>query len=285
MRTWAHWTAKTVMLTVTFAAAGAGVSGVALAGTGAGGSTSGNGSVLGGNQARIPVSIPANVCGNAGALLGLALAGCQGGASVQAAQIGSGSTSGDGSVGGGNQVAAPVTGPVDVCGNAAAVLGDSAAGCEGMAAARTGGSPARPGESTASGSGGVSDPAIDAVTRTSGARGDSRGRGGREVTPHQGTATAQSPAYQGAERGLAVLGAPPVPTGTPDLTDLAAPSAAGGVPAGSTAVRNAMPASSLAADTASGMGSASFYSLAIGALMAGAVALKMAGRRIRGRKA
>jgi hypothetical protein len=33
------------------------------------------------------------------------------------------------------------------------------------------------------------------------------------------------------------------------------------------------------------MGSASFYCLAIGALMAGAVALKMAGRRIRGRKA
>jgi ChpA-C len=283
MRTWAHWTAKTVMLTAAFAAASAGVSGVALAGTGAGGSTSGDGSVLGGNQALIPVSIPANVCGNAAALLGLALAGCQGGASVRAAQIGSGSASGNGSVGGGNQVAAPVTGPVDVCGNVAAVLGDSAAGCEGTAAARTGGSPARPEES--SGSGGVSDPAIGAVTRTSGARGGSRGRGGRTATPHQGTAMAQSPAYQGAERGLAVLGAPPVPTGTPDLTDLAAPSAAGGLPAGSTAVRNAMPASALAADTAPGMGSASFYSLAIGALMAGAVALKMAGRRIRGRKA
>ncbi len=283
MRTWAHWTAKTVMLTVTFAAAGAGVSGVALAGTGA--STSGNGSVLGGNQARVPVSIPANVCGNAGALLGLALAGCQGGASVRATQIGSGSTTGNGSVGGGDQAAAPVAGPVDVCGNAAAVLGDSAAGCEGTAAARTGGSPARPGESTASGSGHVSDPAIDAVTRTPGARGDSRGRGGRMTTPHQGTAMMRSPAYQGAERGLAVLGAPPVPSGTPDLTDLAAPSAAGGPSAGSTAVRNAMPASSLAADTAPGMGSASFYSLAIGALMAGAVALKMAGRHIRGRKA
>jgi hypothetical protein len=46
-----------------------------------------------------------------------------------------------------------------------------------------------------------------------------------------------------------------------------------------------MPASTLAADSAPGMGSASFYCLAIGALMAGAVALKMAGRRIRGRKA
>jgi hypothetical protein len=46
-----------------------------------------------------------------------------------------------------------------------------------------------------------------------------------------------------------------------------------------------MPASTLAADSAPGMGSASFYCLAIGALMAGAVALRMAGRRIRGRKA
>jgi hypothetical protein len=33
------------------------------------------------------------------------------------------------------------------------------------------------------------------------------------------------------------------------------------------------------------MGTASFYSLAIGILMAGGVALKMAGRRIRGLKA
>ena len=32
MRTWAHWTAKTVMLTATFAAAGAGFTDAAFAG-------------------------------------------------------------------------------------------------------------------------------------------------------------------------------------------------------------------------------------------------------------
>ena len=120
-----------------------------------------------------------------------------------------------------------------------------------------------------------------------------RTRGG--VRPgRRGTASSQrgagavvprSPASQAAPSGLAVLGALPATPGTPDLTDLAAPPAASAKTADSTAVRNVMPASTLAAASAPGMGSASFYSLAIGALMAGAVALKMAGRRIRGRKA
>lgn len=246
MRTWAQSAAKAVMLTVTFAAAGACVAGAAFAGT------------------------PAS-----------------------SAPAGSGSASGNGSIGGGDQAGVPVGVPADVCGNAAAVLGDSAAGCEGTATARSSGSPGRPQELQASGTGFARVPGIDAVTRRSGARGGNRGRRLRGMdTPRQGTAMLRSPAYQGAERGLAVLGAPGVPAGTPDLTDLAAPSAAGGLPAGGAAVRNAMPASSLAAETAPGvgattapgMGSASFYSLAIGALMAGAVALKMAGRRIRGRK-
>ena len=72
MRTWAHWTARTVMLTATFAAAGAGLPGAALAApAGGGGSTSGLGSVLGGNQASAPISAPADVCGSAVAVLGL----------------------------------------------------------------------------------------------------------------------------------------------------------------------------------------------------------------------
>jgi hypothetical protein len=50
--------------------------------------------------------------------------------------------------------------------------------------------------------------------------------------------------------------------------------AAGGDPA--------VPATTLAADSASGLSNVSIYSLAIGALVAGAVALKMAGRRFRG---
>ena len=46
----------------------------------AGARTSGIGSVLGGNQVVVPISIPINVCGNAVAVLGLAGAGCKGGA-------------------------------------------------------------------------------------------------------------------------------------------------------------------------------------------------------------
>jgi hypothetical protein len=95
----------------------------------------------------------------------------------------------------------------------------------------------------------------------------------------------KAPVRQAAPRGPSVLGALPAMAGTPDLTDHAVPPADSATTADSTAVRNVMPASTLAADSAPGMGSASFYCLAIGALMAGAVALKMAGRRIRGRKA
>ncbi|GHE40232.1 hypothetical protein GCM10017673_48270 [Streptosporangium violaceochromogenes] len=106
-------------------------------GSGAGGNTtSGRGSVLGGNQVVAPVTAPVNVCGNAVALFGGAFAGCKGGASVvngggPGSGAGGNTTSGRGSVLGGNQVVAPVTAPVNVCGNAVAVLGDAAAGCLG----------------------------------------------------------------------------------------------------------------------------------------------------------
>ncbi|GAA4223443.1 hypothetical protein GCM10022254_00550 [Actinomadura meridiana] len=44
--------------------------------------TSGNFSILGGNQVFAPISVPVNVCGNAIAVLGAAQAACKGGASV-----------------------------------------------------------------------------------------------------------------------------------------------------------------------------------------------------------
>ncbi|MGI5224823.1 chaplin family protein [Actinoallomurus iriomotensis] len=44
--------------------------------------TSGDGSILGGNQVNVPISIPVNVCGNAIAVIGGARAGCRGGAAV-----------------------------------------------------------------------------------------------------------------------------------------------------------------------------------------------------------
>ena len=54
MRPWASWTAKTAMPAAGFAAAGGGLSGVALAGTG-GSSPSGKASVLSGDQLFTPV--------------------------------------------------------------------------------------------------------------------------------------------------------------------------------------------------------------------------------------
>lgn len=50
---------------------------------GGGPHTSGDHSVLGGNQVIAPISIPINVCGNAIAVLGIAGAGCHGGAFVK----------------------------------------------------------------------------------------------------------------------------------------------------------------------------------------------------------
>ncbi|WP_188189224.1 chaplin [Nonomuraea sp. SYSU D8015] len=44
--------------------------------------TSGNGGVLSGNQVHLPVSVPINICGNAVAIIGKAIAGCKGGAVV-----------------------------------------------------------------------------------------------------------------------------------------------------------------------------------------------------------
>ena len=104
--------------------------------------TSGNGSILGGNQANVPVNVPVDVCGNAVAVLGLADAGCVGGATV----VNGGGhgpsvvqhSSGNGSIGGGNQINAPVNAPVDVCGNSAGVAGLASAHCKGGATVKDG---------------------------------------------------------------------------------------------------------------------------------------------------
>lgn len=122
-------------LTAMFSASGAGI---ALAGTGP--HTSGNQSILGGNQISLPISVPVNVCGNAIALLGDAFGACKGGASVTGGSSGGAShTSGNQSIGGGNQVSAPVSVPVNVCGNSVAALGHAKSGCKGGASV-TGGS-------------------------------------------------------------------------------------------------------------------------------------------------
>ncbi|WP_219467594.1 chaplin family protein [Nonomuraea rhizosphaerae] len=101
--------------------------------------TSGDGSVLGGNQINAPVSAPVNVCGNAAAIFGAATAGCKGGASVANPSSGGNVTSGRGSVLGGNQILAPISAPINVCGNAVAVVGTAFAGCKGGASVHNGG--------------------------------------------------------------------------------------------------------------------------------------------------
>lgn len=94
--------------------------------------TSGDGGILSGNQLNAPISVPVNACGNAVAVLGQASAKCKGSASVTN-DSGDSYTSGNGSIGGGNQVHAPVGVPVNVCGNAVGVAGQASAKCKGHA--------------------------------------------------------------------------------------------------------------------------------------------------------
>jgi hypothetical protein len=276
MLPWASWTAKTALLAAGFAAAGGGgLSGVALAGTGGG--TSGDASVLSNNQFLVPISIPASICGNAGALLGVARAACLGGATASLPAHGppqtgrSGMSSGNVSVGSDNQVSIPVSIPLDVCGNAAAVLGDSTAGCAGGAMTgstnnRSAGSviPGRAIQSAAA-------PVTSALGPGSGRTFDntpSAGSGAGDAN----VPTASQLVGLGALRGLADL---------PSLAGLANMPALNGVMGGGIP----MPGTALSAADAPGMSSDSFAALAVGALLAGASALKIAGRRARDRRA
>jgi hypothetical protein len=116
------------------------------------GKTSGNNSVLGGNQVNAPISAPVNACGNAVSLFGSSDAGCLGGASVKnSGQGGAGgnTTNGDHSLLGGNQVTAPISAPVNACGNAIAIFGEAVAGCKGGSSVKNTG--VGPGGNTTSG--------------------------------------------------------------------------------------------------------------------------------------
>src|SRR5688572_25334161 len=123
MPKWAKGTARAALLTASFVALGA--SGTAFADT-----TGGAGSLIGGNQASTPSSVPVDVSGNAVAGAGTAEGASRGGASAPANSSGQ-RTAGNGSVLGGNQVNAPVQAPVNVCGNAVAVFGTAKADCKG----------------------------------------------------------------------------------------------------------------------------------------------------------
>ena len=95
--------------------------------------------------------------------------------------------------------------------------------------------------------------------------------------PGSGAGTTDSPAVS----QLVGLGA------LPGLADLVSSAGLANLPApgGATGGSMLMPGSALSAADASGMSSDSFAALAIGALLAGAAALKIASRRARDRKA
>ncbi len=336
MRPWASWTTKTALLAAGFAAAGGGLSGVALAGDG-GSSTSGHAPVLSGDQLIAPVA---------------AVLPAAGAAQTPASDPGSGNVAGSGNVsaGGGNTVSLPVSLPVDVCGNAAAVLGDSTAGCAGGALAGPATHQAA-GDNADAITGEVIQSALAPVTSALGATGPGPlGAAGplgttgplsagplsagplsatgpldatgplSELAPLSGLAPVSAVAGSGpATPGILGVGgtAAPAPgsgrtfdstpgagagvgdTNVPAASQLAGlgalpgladlPSLAGlaNMPAlnGVTGSGIPMPGTALSAADIPGMSSDSFAALAVGALLAGASALKIAGRRTRDRRA
>lgn len=99
--------------------------------------SSGDFGVLSGNQAYTPVSVPVNACGNAVSALGQAMAACKGGASVHNSG-GRQLSSGRFGVLGGNQLNAPISAPVNLCGNSVAAAGQALAKCKGHATVTNG---------------------------------------------------------------------------------------------------------------------------------------------------
>jgi len=304
MRPWAQWTAKTALLAAGFAAAACGLSGVALAASGSASFGAGPGHSLG------QLVAPAGACDDPGALLGVVGAACQVGNAVlpapAPARTGRGSASTSSASGG--QGRPPASG----CGSAAAVLGDSTAGC--VSGALAGVTEPRPvsGGPAAGGAASVIQRAVAPVTSVLGANGPS-GTGSFAGGPLAGLqqmsglaplATAPAPrGITGAGAGstfdnqpgadgagdtnvpaasqLAGLGALPGLADLPSLAGLANMPALNGVTGGGIP----MPGTALSAASTSGMSSDSFAALAVGALLAGASALKIAGRRARDRKA
>jgi ChpA-C len=319
MKSWAKWTVNTVLVTTGFAAAGGGLSGVALASAGGGnnGPDTGNISVLGGNHVQIPVSVPVDLCGNAAALLGFALAGCQDGASVLGGPAagfvagGGGLRAGNIGVAGGDRITVPVKIGIDACGNS---VGNAVAHCHGGVTlpAGTGAGVDAPGGVQAGnigvGSGNDIDLPIGVPVSACGNAvailGDSSAGcvGGATVGgPGAGYPAAPAPKAEsksgdanplvGSE--LAGLGTLPGVANLPTLAGLGGLPLVGGLLTGtplSSLIGSAgalLPASTLSAaeqsTDGSGLTGNSMAAIAIGALMAGAAALKLAGRRSRGR--
>ena len=258
MRPWARWTARTALVAVVSAAAGGGLSGIAFAGTGGNGTGSGGSSastpLLGGTGLLAPLGIPDAVCSDTSALLGIAVAGCRSGA---VASYEKPYEKPRGARGTASTRTAAATG-------AAAAAGASGADSPGAKNDSGGASSA----STAFSGAVTSGPDSSALRQTF---------GDTLNAPGLGAGTTDNPAAA-RQNGLATL---PGLAELPSLNGLTSASAGQGTPGGSTL----MPSSALSAADVAGMSSDSFAALAIGALLAGAAALKIASRRARDRKA
>ena len=198
---------------------------------------------------------------------------------------------------GGNGLLAPLGIPDDVCGATGALLGIAAAGCRSGAVTSYAKSRVADGGAVRDFTGRVSIRAAGPDPRgaKTGDRGASSARtvflgaatpdssalrqtfGDTLNAPGLGAGTTDNPAAA-RQNGLAAL---PGLAELPSLTGLTSASAGQGTTGGSAL----MPSSALSAADVTGMSSDSFAALAIGALLAGAAALKIASRRARDRKA
>jgi hypothetical protein len=110
-----------------------------------GGSDNGNAgsiSALSGNNVNTPVSVPVNVCGVSVPVAGFANSDCKGGAASNTIIKGSGGghdngNAGVAAIGSGNNINAPVSVPVNVCGVSLAVIGFANSACQGGAFSNT----------------------------------------------------------------------------------------------------------------------------------------------------
>jgi ChpA-C len=106
---------------------------------GGSGSHNGNAGVISagsGNTVNAPVSAPVSACGVSGAVAGFANSGCKGGAASNTVINGAHGGSDNGNAGvisalSGNNVNAPVSAPVNLCGISVALAGFSNAACQG----------------------------------------------------------------------------------------------------------------------------------------------------------
>lgn len=274
MKSWAKWTAKTVVLVTGFVAAGGGLAGVALAGTGTLGTapaSTGNVAAVSGNWIFMPISIPVNICGNA---VGNATAHCPGGVWLPAdepVRAGSGGRHiGNLDLASGNMVTIPVSVPVNVCGNAVAVLGDSTAGC----------------------AGGASVGLVASAGQHSWPHKTNMARMPKAHLTNLTNLTKKAGPHPLKPVQLARIGAQPVASGMlglvqPLLRDI--PLLDGtALTAATTHSATSLPAARLAALQASVAGQPmsdnSLVALTLGALLTGAAALKVAGRGFRARR-